>query len=96
MSLISFLEEHLLSCRWKEATGMECPGCGFQSSVIALLKGEFADAFYLYPAIYTLIILLVYFFLNRIFNFSKGQKVIQWLMILNLAIIIISYLIKIL
>jgi hypothetical protein len=96
MSLVSFLEEHLLSCRWKEATGMECPGCGFQSSVIALLKGEYAEALHLYPAIYTLLIMLVFFLVNLKFQFPKGNKILQWMMILNLAIIIISYFIKIL
>lgn len=96
MDLISFLEEHLWSCKWKEATGMDCPGCGFQSSVIALLKGDFAEAFHLYPAIYSLLFLFVFFLVNLIFRFPKGNKIIQALVILNLVVIIVSYLIKVL
>ena len=46
MGIISFLEENMLACRWKEQFGVDCTGCGMQRSIIHLLKGEFVEAFY--------------------------------------------------
>ena len=93
MGLISFLENNLLSCQWK-SMGVECMGCGFQRSVIHLLKGEFADAFAIYPAIFTLIAMIAFLGLHIKFNFVKGHKVLLGLFLLNLAIIIVNYIYK--
>ena len=93
MGFISFLENNMLSCQWKNL-GMECMGCGFQRSVIFLLKGDFAKAFISYPAIYSLIILALVLGLHLKFNFSAGHKILQWLFIFNLIIIIGNYILK--
>lgn len=94
MGFISFLEKHLLSCPWKNA-GVECTGCGLQRAVIHLLKGEFIEAFHMYPAIYSLIIMLAFLGLHLKFNFAKGHKILMWLFVLNLAIIFSNYILKI-
>ncbi len=93
MGFVSFLEEHMLSCQWKLA-GVECMGCGMQRSIIHLLKGEFAEAFYIYPAIYTLGIMLIFLGLHLKFNFVNGHLILKWLFILNIIIIISSYIFK--
>jgi len=93
MGFISFLEENLLSCQWKEM-GMECVGCGVQRSVIYLLKGDFINAFLVYPAIYSLLLLFLFLGLHLKFNFSKGHLVLQWLFIFNIVVMITNYLIK--
>lgn len=93
MSLISFLEENLLACQWKRM-GVECMGCGFQRSIIHLMKGQFSEAFATYPAIFTLILMMVFLVFHLKLNFSKGHKILLWLFVLNLAIILISYLVK--
>ncbi len=93
MGFISFLENNMLSCQWKNI-GMECMGCGFQRSVIFLLKGEFSKAFITYPAIYSLIILAVILGLHLKLNFSAGHKILKWLFIFNLIIIIGNYILK--
>ncbi len=93
MGFISFLENNMLSCQWKDL-GVECMGCGFQRSVIFLLKGEFTKAFASYPAIYSLIILALVLGLHLKFNFSAGHKILQWLFIFNLIIIIGNYILK--
>jgi len=95
MGFISFLEEHLLSCRWENGE-VGCIGCGIQRSIVHILKGEFTEAFYIYPAIYTLLIMLVYLGLHYKFNFTNGDKVILWMFVLNLAIILINYTLKVL
>jgi uncharacterized membrane protein YoaK (UPF0700 family) len=93
VGLISFLENNLLSCQWK-SMGVECMGCGFQRSVIHLLKGEFSEAFSIYPAIFTLILMIAFLGLHIKYNFVKGHKVLLWLFLLNLGIIIINYIFK--
>ena len=93
MGFISFLEENMLSCQWKEM-GMECMGCGLQRSVIYLLKGDFTNAFLSYPAIYSLVFMLFFLGLHLKFNFSKGHSILQGLFILNVIIIIGNYLLK--
>ncbi len=95
MGIISFLEEHMLSCQWKKA-GVECMGCGMQRAIIHLLKGEFVDAFYMYPAIYSLAIMLIFLALHLKFNFVKGHLVLKWLFIFNILIIIVNYIYKLL
>lgn len=94
MGFISFLEENMLSCHWKEM-GMDCIGCGLQRSVIYLLKGDFTSAFFSYPAIYTLIVMVFFLVLHLKFNFSKGHSILQGLFIFNVIIILCNYLIKI-
>lgn len=93
MGFISFLEDNLLSCQWK-SMGVECTGCGFQRSVIHLLKGEFSEAFAIYPAIFTLIIMAVFLVFHLKYNFMKGHKILLGLFLLNLSIIIVNYIFK--
>lgn len=93
MGLISFLEENLLSCQWKNM-GIECMGCGFQRSVIYLMKGQFLNAFKTYPAIFTLLLMMVFLGFHLKFNFAKGHKVLLWLFLINLSIILVNYILK--
>jgi hypothetical protein len=94
MGFVSFLEENLLACQFK-SMGVECMGCGLQRSVVLILKGEFAEAFYMYPAIYSLIFMFGFLLLHLKFQFAKGHKVLLWLFIVNLLIIITNYILRI-
>jgi len=87
-------EDYLIPCFNKKLFGVECLGCGFQRSVLHLLKGEFAEAFHLYPAIYTLLLFLIFIILNLKFKFKHRKKIIQVLAIMNILVIVISYIIK--
>lgn len=71
MGLIEFLENNMLSCQWKQL-GVECTGCGMQRAVVLLLKGDFTGAFYMYPAIYSLIALFAFLGLHLKFKFKRG------------------------
>jgi len=94
MGVISFLEKNMLSCSWKKM-GVECTGCGIQRAIIHILKGEFIDAFYMYPAIYTLIAMFVFLGFHLKFSFKNGHKILLTLFILNFIIIITNFIIKI-
>ncbi|WP_242084724.1 DUF2752 domain-containing protein [Aestuariivivens sediminis] len=87
-------EDYMLPCLNKKLLGFECLGCGMQRSALLVLRGEFADAFNMYPAIYTLIILLGVIALNAFKNFKYAHKIITVLVLLNVVIIIGNYVIK--
>lgn len=90
----SDIEDYMLPCMWKKTFNVDCMGCGMQRSIALLLKGEFVEAFIMYPAIYTLIAMFAYLVLHIRFSFKNGHKIILGLFILNISIIVISFLIK--
>lgn len=88
-------EDYMLPCLNKKLFGFECLGCGMQRSLLFIARGEFIEAFKMYPAIYTI---LLFFILIGYNFFSKKKiesKIIYSLAIVNISIIIISYLFKI-
>ncbi|WP_251805091.1 DUF2752 domain-containing protein [Arenibacter sp. TNZ] len=78
----------------KQIFGIECPGCGIQRSISYLLDGNFIDALKIYPAIYTLILLVGFVGASLMFNFKNSFKIKIYLLYLNAGIIIISYIYK--
>ncbi len=88
------LEDYMLPCLNKKYFGFECMGCGLQRSVSLLLKGEFVDAFFMYPAIYTIIALFGFIAVNTFRNFKSANKIIIILAITNVIVIVGSYLLK--
>ncbi len=88
------IEDFMIPCLNKKLFGIDCPGCGIQRSLMHFFRGEFVDAFYMYPAIYTLLLLLIVVFINKKSSFKYGSKIILSLAIINVLIIIVSYSIK--
>lgn len=95
MNLLSYLEENLLSCTWKQNIGIDCLGCGMQRAIISILKGNFIEAFKMYPAIYTLFFMFIYLGLHMKFNFKRGSQILLYLFILNIVIMITNFILKI-
>lgn len=89
------MEEYMLPCLNKKYLGFDCMGCGLQRSVALLFKGEFIEAFYMYPGIYPLIALLGILLINQFTTLKYASRTINILAILTVATIIISYIIKI-
>jgi len=87
-------KEYLLPCLNKKLFGVDCLGCGLQRSVLHVLKGEFGEAFKMYPAIFTLIILALFILVNWKYSFKNGRKIILTLATINILIIVVSYIIK--
>ena len=67
---------------------------GFQRALLLIWEGSFLDAFYMYAAIYPLIILFCYLIVTRFYKFKDYKKGINVLSILSITTIIISYTIK--
>jgi len=88
------LEDYMLPCLNKKLLGFECMGCGIQRSAALLLKGEFVEAFFMYPAIYTLIGLFGFLIVNSFKNFKYSNIIIVILALANVIIIVSNFLIK--
>lgn len=88
------VEDYMLPCLSKKYLGMECMGCGLQRSVALILRGEFVDAFYMYPAIYTLIALIGFVLINYFKNYKFASKIIITLAVINVIIIVGNYMLK--
>lgn len=94
MTLAINFENLMLPCLWKQTFNIDCFGCGFQRSLLLICKGEFVNAFYMYPAIYTILIMLITLILHSKFQFKFGHKILLGLFILNISIIVVSYFFK--
>ena len=84
----------MLPCLNKKLFGFECMGCGIQRAISLIFQGEFVEAFYMYPAIYSLIALFLAIGINIFFKFKKSNMVIGGLAIITVATIVFSYIIK--
>ncbi|WP_372754588.1 DUF2752 domain-containing protein [Mariniflexile sp.] len=91
---MSSLEDYMLPCLNKKLLGLDCMGCGMQRSVNLILQAEFTQAFFMYPAIYTLILMLATIGINFFKNFKSANTIIFSLAILNAVIIISNFIYK--
>ncbi|MBB6236645.1 hypothetical protein HDC90_001257 [Pedobacter sp. AK013] len=57
INFVDWLQNHLIACPFKALTGIDCPGCGFQRSFIALVQGDLSKSWSLYPPTIPLLIL---------------------------------------
>ncbi len=90
-----WLKTHLLTCPIKNYLGIDCPGCGFQRSVVALIEGDLMNSFKLYPPTIPLIALLLFTIVHLKFDFKHGAFFIKILYIGISLIIVINYIYKI-
>ncbi|PQJ72429.1 DUF2752 domain-containing protein [Polaribacter butkevichii] len=88
------INDYLLPCLNKSLFGIDCLGCGIQRAIVLLIKGEFVNAFKMYPAVYTLILFGIFLLINNRRKFKNSKKIIISFAIINLLIIVISYGIK--
>jgi hypothetical protein len=92
---INWLQNHLIPCPFKYLTGIDCPGCGFQRSVLALLQGNFHKSFMLYPAAIPLFLFFVYGFADKYFNLDNAKNAVKkTLFVVVGTIILVSYGVK--
>ena len=87
-------EENMLPCLSKTLLGIDCPGCGLQRSIILLFRGEFWEAFLMYPAIYALIALFGFLILDFFIKVKNSNSITMVLMILTVSLILINYILK--
>ncbi|MDX1327365.1 MAG: DUF2752 domain-containing protein [Arenibacter sp.] len=86
----------MLPCLNKQIFGIDCPGCGIQRAISFILNGDFVAAFYMFPAIYTIILLIAFLGLSLFIDIKNSFKIKLYLLYLNAGIIIVSYILKML
>jgi hypothetical protein len=92
---INWLQNHLIRCPFKYLTGIDCPGCGFQRSVLALAQGDFHKSFGLYPATIPLLLFFTYGLADKFFKLDNSKNQLKkTLFIIVGSIVLISYTIK--
>lgn len=76
-NLALWFESHQQTCIFKNYWGFECPGCGFQTSLIALLRGQWTESFLIYPMLIPILLTILLFFCTI---FIPKNKNISWLL----------------
>ncbi|GHV32512.1 hypothetical protein FACS1894177_08690 [Bacteroidia bacterium] len=92
---VKWIEDHLLTCPSKHFFHVDCPGCGLQRSILALLEGDLVKSFQLYPATIPILFCFIFTALHLKFDFKQGAEIIKWSYILSVTIIFIFYSYKI-
>jgi hypothetical protein len=92
---MSWLQDHLLPCPFKYVTGIDCPGCGFQRSLLALIKGDVHQSFLLYPPTIPLLIMAAWWLADSFFKLDTSKSLVKKAMFIIVALIItVSYTLK--
>jgi len=92
--LINQLKNHMITCPSKSFFHCDCPGCGLQRSFIALLEGNLAESFRLYPATIPILFCFIFTALHVIFKFKHGALIIKSAYIFSSSIIVLFYIYK--
>lgn len=88
------MEEYMLPCLSKKLFGIDCFGCGIQRAVVLLFQGEFEAAFYMYPAIYSMLLFFLFIGINLLDKSRDYHKIIVLLGIITSFIMVFSYFYK--
>ena len=90
----SSVEDYMLPCLNKEIFGVDCPGCGLQRAMVLLFQGEFSEAFVMYPAIYTLLLLFGFLIADQFFTIPNANKISITLMVTSVVLILGNFFLK--
>lgn len=88
------MEEYMIPCLSKKMFGIDCFGCGIQRSIVLLFQGEFEAAFYMYPAIYSMLLFLGFIGLQLIHKNKNYHPIIVTLGIITAIVMVGSYFYK--
>lgn len=92
---ISWLRDNLLPCPFKYISGLDCPGCGFQRSVLALMQGNLSESFHLYPPTIPLLLFFIYGIADRLFKLDTEKGLLKKSFFIIVGwIVLISYGVK--
>lgn len=86
----------MLPCLSKKLFGIDCFGCGIQRAVVLLFQGEFEAAFFMYPAIYTMLLFFLFIGINFIDKSRNYHKIIMTLGVITAIMMVTSYFYKLL
>lgn len=95
-AFLTLMKVYLLRCPIKHYLGIDCPGCGFQRSVLAFFSGDVMKAIKLYPPTLPLLALLLFTVVHLKFDLKQGAFIIKILYIGVSLLVVINYIYKIL
>jgi len=95
LDITNWLQNHFIPCPFKKLTGIDCPGCGFQRSLLALIKGNLRESILLYPATIPLLITSLFVLFAVKLKMDNRDMIKKTLFITTGSIIMISYIVKI-
>ena len=88
------LENYMIPCLSKTLFGLECLRCGFQRAFLLLLKGNFAAAFEMYPAIYPVFLFFGIVGLHFVDKRHNYSKLLKGMAFITGIFMIVSYIFK--
>lgn len=92
---VNWLQNNLLSCPFKYFTGIDCPGCGFQRAVMALIQGQWRASFLLYPPTIPLLLFFLYGIADAFFKLDNDKGTLKKALFIPVAtIVFVSYAFK--
>jgi hypothetical protein len=94
LNIIDWLQAHQLPCMFKSITHFDCPGCGMQTSLLLLLRGNMVDSFITYPALLPIIVLFAFLIAYVVKKTNNGAAVLKYLYFFCAGIIMLSYIYK--
>lgn len=92
--VVEWLSQHMMPCLYHQLFGISCPFCGFQRSVIDLLKGNWLSAFMLYPALPFLLVTVIICLSLKMARKNVFNPSVKGLLMIDLAVIVIACVLK--
>jgi hypothetical protein len=84
----------MLPCAYKSFIGIDCPLCGFQRSILALMGGNIKGSLEFYPPLIPVLILFILIFLNMLKGAKINKNLLMNYYMVVLALITINYTVK--
>jgi hypothetical protein len=88
-------EAYFIPCPIKARLGIDCPGCGMQRSISALLNGNLVHSIKLYPASIPILLFILMCGVLLLFRVKNSSTIIRTYAYVILIIIGINYLYKV-
>jgi hypothetical protein len=89
--IVNWLEAHKLPCLYEKYLGVPCPGCGMQTALIHLLRGQVLESLRTYPPLIPLLMVMAFLIFHLIFRFKSGTVIIKVSVIITASIMAINY-----
>lgn len=94
-SILEKADHFFIPCPFKYLSGYDCPGCGFQRALLALMKGEVEHSFHLYPPAVPILLTIITACLAQWRLQDRSKGFIRILFLITGSIIMINYIYKV-
>lgn len=93
--LLGKADYFLIPCPFKYLTHLDCPGCGFQRAVLALLQGKLTESFQLYPPAIPFLLSALATLAVYTLKWDKNAKALKMMYVATGIVVMINYVYKI-